>query len=171
MSVSSITFAATEFHRSCRLMIAFVAELAFLEHRVDRDHGRAQLPGGEQADDELRHVLQVQGDPVAPPQAEACERRGEGVTVPVDLHRLDRRVEVVAQGLVAVAHAARPGPPGRQHVGLLRHVLGVFARLVEPPPRPFVVSAHALLQHPAGVSGQEAVLSRLPDGDVISPRR
>ena len=42
-----------------------VGELPLPAHRVDRHHDAAGLPGGDHGDDELRHVLQVDRQPVA----------------------------------------------------------------------------------------------------------
>ena len=43
-----------------------VVDLLRLEHRIERDHAAAELPGRQQTDEELGHILEVQRHAVAP---------------------------------------------------------------------------------------------------------
>jgi len=116
-----------------------VGELPRAAHRVDRDHHAAGLPGREHADQELRHVLQVDREPVAGGEAVREEPAGERVALGVEL--------LPAQDPVEVRHRdpRRIGrQPGAEHLQRAR-VLGLdLARLVavQVEPGSLVVDAH-----------------------------
>jgi hypothetical protein len=116
-----------------------VGELPLPAHRVDRHHDAAGLPGGDHRDDELRHVLQVDGQPVAGCEAVGQQAAGQRVAELVELPPGDAAVEVLQGDGVRI-----PLHPGAEHVQGVVELHRVVGRLVpvQRQPGSFVVGTH-----------------------------
>lgn len=108
-----------------------VGDLARLVHRVDRDDGRARLPGAEQGEDEERGVLQQHGDPVTGLQATGGEVTGHGVAELVHLAVAEPPVEVGEAGAVG---GLGDGPAEGVHEGVGRVDRGALGLVEEGHP-------------------------------------
>lgn len=97
-------------------VLQYVTDLAGPVHRVERDDGRARLPGAEQREDEVRGVLEHEGDAVAAPQPFGGEVPGHGVGQFVGLAVAQASIEVGERGVLG-------GPPDGRAEGV-DHGLG-----------------------------------------------
>ena len=84
-------------------IVQVIGQLGVLEHGIQRHDDAPSLPHGALRYHELRHILEVEGDPVARVEAELGEGRREGGRHPVELPVAQRRIEVMDRG--------RTGPP------------------------------------------------------------
>lgn len=116
-----------------------VGEFVLLVHRVDRDDRAARLPGREQRHNELRHVLQHDGEPVAGREAAGGEVAGQAVGKGVEFAVRQSAVEICQCPVVGAARGR-----GEESVQDGRRVVGVLALLLgeEPEPRLVGVSGH-----------------------------
>src|SRR5918911_2496250 len=85
-----------------------VVDLLRFEHRIERHDAAAELPGRQQSDEELRHVLEVQRHAVAPRQPPRDKGSGQGIRGAVDLSEGEGLLKVVKERGIGVRTRARP---------------------------------------------------------------
>jgi hypothetical protein len=143
-----------------------VAQLAFLEHRVDRDRDRTELPGGEQGNHELRDVLQEQRQPVAPAQAARGQRGGQGIAVRLHAPARHRSAEVVEERPGRRLRGPGAAMPHGQRVAVAGRDVGRLAGLVQPEPRPLLVITHPSTPTPG--PGPRSSTSPIPTDSIFT---
>ncbi len=121
-------------------------DLARLVHGVDRDDGRAGLPGAEDGEHEVRGVLEQHRHPVAARQSACGEVGGDGVAQLVHLAVAEPGVEVGEEG--AVGRLGDGGPQG-VHEGVGRVDRTALDVVEQGQPRPVRVpgGAHRASSH------------------------
>src|ERR671934_808249 len=85
-----------------------VVDLLRLEHRIERHHAAAELPGRQQSDEELQHILEVQRHAVAPRQPSLDKGSGQGIRGAVHLSEGEGILKVVKERGIGVRASARP---------------------------------------------------------------